>query len=81
MNSKYRLKELIKNVIRFSINQSVEKFCLKRNPKPHVRSGECFEIMFYWQIYEQMTGKIVKSTSIDTLIEIALEEWLERVDN
>lgn len=83
-NGKFRNYE--KNLMKIDfypkdINQSVEKFCLKRNPKPHVRSGECFEIMFYWHIYEQMTGKIVKSTSIDTLIDIALEEWLERVNN
>ncbi|HEY9692340.1 MAG TPA: hypothetical protein V6D15_09055 [Oculatellaceae cyanobacterium] len=64
-----------------NINQPVERFCLNRNPKPHARSGDCHTIMFYWHIYEQMTGKIVRSTSIDTLIDIALEEWLERVDN
>ena len=37
------------------------------------------DIETYLNIYEKITGKPVKSNSLDTLVDIALEEWLERL--
>lgn len=35
-------------------------------------------IEYYLTMYERATGKSAKSTSLDALIDMALEEWRER---
>ena len=40
--------------------------------------GLLYEIEGYLEMYEKMTGKSIKSKSIDALVDVALSEWQNR---
>ena len=58
--------------------QAVERVQLPYRYKEPWRHGECWNIEKYIKIYEQITGKLANSNSLDAFIDIALEEWLYR---
>ena len=45
---------------------------------PTARCSGNYDIKVYLNMYKDLTGKDVKSESLDALVDIALEEWLER---
>ncbi|MEB3278390.1 MAG: endonuclease NucS domain-containing protein [Lyngbya sp.] len=57
------------------------KIALKAKiPSRYSSGGKChsIDIMYYLKWYEKMTGKSVQSNSIETLVDLALEEWKAR---
>ena len=58
--------------------QTVTRVQLPYRYKEPWRHGERLEIENYLKIYEKLTGKLANSNSLDTLIDIALNEWLYR---
>ena len=47
---------------------------------PTARCSGNYDIKVYLNMYKDLTGKDVKSDSLDALVDIALEEWLERLN-
>ncbi|HEY9873804.1 MAG TPA: hypothetical protein V6D12_10225 [Candidatus Obscuribacterales bacterium] len=56
------------------------KNTIQRNPKPQVHSGEAYSIDTYLWLYNQITGKKSNAHSLDALIDLALEEWKENIN-
>ena len=59
---------------------SLTKNTIQRNPKPQVHSGEAYSIDTYLWLYNQITGKKSNAHSLDALIDLALEEWKENIN-
>jgi hypothetical protein len=47
---------------------------------PTARCSGNYDVKVYLNMYKDLTGKDVKSESLDALVDIALEEWLERLN-
>lgn len=58
--------------------QSVQSLTIHRNPKPNASGYGIGDPKDYLKLYSKITGKEAKSASLDALVDIALEEWLER---
>lgn len=58
--------------------QTIARVQLPYRYKEPWRHGECWNIEKYIKTYEQITGKLANSNSLDALIDIALEQWLYR---
>ena len=58
----------------------VSSIIVQRNPKPQVHSGEAYSIDTYLWLYNQITGKKSNAHSLDALIDLALEEWKENIN-
>jgi RecB family endonuclease NucS len=58
----------------------ISKIIVQRNPKPQVNSGESYSLNTYLWWYSQITGKKSHANSLDTLVDLALEEWIENIN-
>ncbi len=65
--------------LRESSWQTVSELGLKRNPNPRAYITQSCNFEFYSEMYAAITGKKLKSNSLDELIDLALEEWLQRL--
>jgi hypothetical protein len=75
----YPRKKVLKMIIVTNDWLTVSGVDLPYQEKRYYQAPEQpLDIEYYLTLYERATGKSAKSTSLDALIEMALEEWRER---
>ncbi len=71
-------QRIIKVLIKTDNWLNVSKIVIPSRYKQPWRAGGYWNLEKYLKIYEKLTGKIVTCNSLDTLVDIALEEWRKR---
>ncbi|MHC5915598.1 MAG: hypothetical protein ACYTXE_32420 [Nostoc sp.] len=65
--------------LRFSSWQTMSSIMIQRNPRPNARATTVYNFQQYSHLYTVITGKKLNGNSLDVLLDIALEEWIERL--
>lgn len=76
----YSRKKIIKMIVRTDNWLTVSGVDLPYEQKRMYQApGQPLDIEYYLTTYERITGKPAKSKSLDALVDMALEDWRERV--
>lgn len=71
-------QKIIKVLIKTNDWLTVRKIVLPNRYQEPWQAGAHWDTEQYLKLYEKLTGKIVTSNSLDSLLDIALEEWQKR---